>query len=59
MNFFASFIGIAKPIPIFDILLSGLYIDWLIPITSPAEFSSGPPEHPGLIAASVCILFFV
>ena len=25
----------------------------LIPITSPSEFSRGPPEFPGLIAASV------
>ena len=43
--------------PIFDLLLSGLYIDWLIPIISPFRFSNGPPEHPGFIAASVCILF--
>ena len=26
----------------------------LMPITSPASFSSGPPELPGLIGASVC-----
>ena len=26
----------------------------LMPITSPRTFSSGPPELPGLIAASVC-----
>ena len=59
MKFFASLIGTAKPMPIFEILLSGLYIDWLIPITSPRIFIIGPPEFPGLIAASVCILFFL
>ena len=26
-----------------------------MPITSPLKFKSGPPELPGLIAASVCI----
>ena len=30
-------------------------ICWLIPITSPAASTSGPPELPGLIAASVWI----
>ena len=49
------FIGVANPIPIFEILLSGLYIAWLIPIISPFVFNNGPPDDPGLIAASVCI----
>ena len=30
----------------------------LMPITSPRRFSSGPPELPGLIAASVCSISF-
>jgi len=30
----------------------------LIPMTSPRRFSSGPPELPGLIAASVCSMSF-
>src|SRR5439155_24723993 len=47
------FAGIAKPTP-------SLPPDWLAicaltPITSPAESSSGPPELPWLIAASVWI----
>ena len=29
-------------------------IDWLMPTTRPARSTSGPPELPGLIAASVC-----
>ena len=29
-----------------------------MPITSPRTFSSGPPELPGLIAASVCSISF-
>ena len=29
----------------------------LMPITLPSEFTNGPPEFPGLIAASVCIIF--
>ena len=46
---FALFIGIAKlkPAPGPDL------IKVLIPITSPLLFKSGPPEFPGLIAASV------
>ena len=31
------------------------WICWLIPITRPSEPTSGPPELPGLIAASVWI----
>jgi hypothetical protein len=44
----AMLIGTAKPI----VLARGL-IAVLMPITSPARFSSGPPELPGLMAASV------
>ena len=40
--------GTANPI----VFACGL-IAVLIPITSPARFSSGPPELPGLMAASV------
>ena len=42
------FTGTAKPI----VLARGL-IAVLMPITSPARLSSGPPELPGLMAASV------
>ena len=41
-------IGIAKPI--FSAVLD---VAVLIPITSPAAFTNGPPELPELIAASV------
>jgi hypothetical protein len=41
-------IGIAKPIPI---ALARMAV--LMPITSPLSFNKGPPELPGLIAASV------
>ena len=44
----AMSIGMAKPIP----LLSEA-IAVLMPMTSPSASSSGPPELPGLIAASV------
>ena len=30
-----------------------------IPITAPEESSKGPPELPGLIAASVCIMLYI
>jgi hypothetical protein len=39
----------AKPIP-----LAPRTIAVLIPTTSPARLTSGPPELPGLIEASVC-----
>ena len=39
----------AKPKPAPGPLLTNV----LIPITSPLEFMSGPPEFPGFIAASV------
>ena len=41
--------GIAKPKPAPGPLLTNV----LIPITSPFELMSGPPEFPGFIAASV------
>ena len=34
-----------------------LMIAVLMPMTSPRTFSNGPPELPGLIAASVCSTF--
>ena len=40
--------GIAKPMP-----EPPATIAVLMPITSPCRFTSGPPELPGLIAASV------
>ena len=43
------FDGIAKPIP-----EPPATIAVLIPTTSPCMFTSGPPELPGLMAASVC-----
>ena len=47
----AKLIGIAKPKPAPGPLLTNVFI----PITSPLEFMSGPPELPGFIAASVWI----
>ena len=47
--------GIAKPIPMLP--LDGEIIWALMPITCPELFSSGPPELPGLIAASVWMMF--
>src|SRR6266581_7680650 len=46
-------IGIAKPTP--TLPSTGLSIELLIPMTWPCELTSGPPEFPGLIAASVWI----
>jgi hypothetical protein len=45
--------GMAKPMPALAPL--GLAICVLTPISRPAESSSGPPELPGLMAASVWI----
>ncbi len=47
----------AKPIPMFDGERSPLMIAVLMPMTSPRTLSSGPPELPGLMAASVWITF--
>ena len=44
-------IGTAKPTPEFD--AQSLMMAVFMPMTSPRIFSSGPPELPGLIAASV------
>ena len=44
-------IGMAKPMPAF--VPDGERMAVLTPITRPAESSSGPPEFPGLMAASV------
>ena len=50
-------IGIAKPRPMLplwpDTELPVVAIAELTPITSPRELTNGPPEFPGLIAASV------
>src|SRR3954468_21435870 len=48
---FARLIGMANPSPIDPPL--GEKIELFTPITSPAAFTSGPPELPGLIDASV------
>ena len=48
----AMSIGIAKPMPV-----ESRSTAVLIPMTSPAASSSGPPLLPGLIAASVWIRF--
>jgi hypothetical protein len=50
----AVLIGIAKPMPTLPSPLPPVSICELMPITSPSTFSSGPPELPGLIGASVC-----
>ena len=49
--------GIANPIPMlpdWPLLAPVVAIEELIPITDPLRSTSGPPELPGLIAASVC-----
>ena len=48
-------IGIAKPMPTLPLPLPPVSIWELIPITLPEASISGPPELPGLIAASVWI----
>ena len=62
-----SSIGIAKPRPIDPDCSEEPYGDWdaavrmeeLIPTTAPVMSTSGPPELPGLIAASVWIAGYV
>ena len=49
----AVLIGTAKPMPTLPPPLPPVAICELMPITRPAASSSGPPELPGLIAASV------
>lgn len=60
-TYLAWLIGIAKPRPMEpdwpEPPRPPLVDDWiaeLMPITAPEESSSGPPELPGLIEASVC-----
>ena len=48
----AVLIGTANPTPTEP--WTGLWIDSSTPMTSPLALSSGPPELPGLMAASVC-----
>ena len=47
----ARLIGMLKPTPSLPPPLEA--IELLMPMTSPFKFTSGPPELPGLIAASV------
>ena len=51
-------IGTAKPMPMLPSVRPLLMMAVLMPMTSPRMFSSGPPELPGLIAASVCSISF-
>ena len=46
-------IGTAKPMPMFEAWARSLRMAVLMPTTSPRTLSSGPPELPGLMAASV------
>ena len=48
-------IGMAKPMPRLPPLV--LKMNVLIPITWPSALTSGPPLLPGLMAASVWIMF--
>ncbi len=50
----ATLTGIAKPTPCDPPLM--LKMKELMPTTSPAELTSGPPELPGLMEASVCTM---
>ena len=49
----AVLIGTAKPMPTLPLPLPPVSICELMPITWPCALSSGPPELPGLIGASV------
>ena len=44
----------AKPTPEFTPVVEKIWV--LIPITRPSASTSGPPELPGLMAASVCTM---
>ena len=48
-------IGIANPMPTLPLPLPPVAICELMPITRPFASSRGPPELPGLMAASVWI----
>ena len=52
-------IGTAKPMPTLPLLVPPVSICELMPITAPAALISGPPELPGLIAASVWITWSI
>ncbi len=54
MTRLAVLMGTAKPTP--TLPWTGLWIDSSTPRTSPLAFSSGPPELPGLMGASVWIM---
>jgi hypothetical protein len=47
--------GTANPMPTFPVEELSVLICVLTPITAPRSFSSGPPELPWLIGASVWI----
>ena len=51
MTALAALMGMAKPMP--ALCPTELRIRVLMPMTSPWEFNSGPPELPGLMGASV------
>ena len=51
-------LGTANPIPMFPSLRALVMMAVFMPMTSPRTLSSGPPELPGLIAASVCSMSF-
>ncbi len=48
---FAMFMGMAKPTPMKPPVRVAIAV--FMPITSPSRFTNGPPEFPGLMAASV------
>ena len=52
-TFLAVSIGTANPMPTEPLLPEPVAICELMPITRPSASISGPPELPGLIAASV------
>ena len=53
--FFTRSTGMAKPRPIEPDSLESVAIDELMPMTWPCALNSGPPELPGLTAASIWI----
>src|SRR6266567_1873063 len=54
-TFVAVSLGMAKPTPMLPSLWPSVAMAVLMPMTRPAVSTSGPPELPGLIAASVWI----
>ena len=52
-------LGTANPMPMFPSARPLVKIIVFMPMTSPRRLSSGPPELPGLMAASVWIISFV